>query len=92
MTASVVFFLYEGTKAGGVGQAYQQQSQQSQQVYMAYEPALQANYLPSAAGVMQRGPTGPVQNNVVPALQPSSSYYSGSTGTGKAYNSSWNLH
>ncbi|XP_063911765.1 uncharacterized protein Nocte isoform X3 [Zophobas morio] len=69
-----------GTKAGGVGQAYQQQSQQSQQVYMAYEPALQANYLPSAAGVMQRGPTGPVQNNVVPALQPSSSYYSGSTG------------
>ncbi|XP_064212179.1 uncharacterized protein nocte isoform X2 [Tribolium castaneum] len=69
-----------GTKAGGVGQAYQQQSQQSQQVYMAYEPALQANYLQSAAGVMQRGPTGPVQNNVVPALQPSSSYYSGSTG------------
>lgn len=81
---------YKGTKAGGVGQAYQQQSQQSQQVYMAYEPALQPSYLPGAAGVMQRGPTGPVQNNVIPGLQPSSSYYSGSTGTAKAYNTSWN--
>uniref|UniRef100_A0AAR5Q3P1 BAT2 N-terminal domain-containing protein n=1 Tax=Dendroctonus ponderosae TaxID=77166 RepID=A0AAR5Q3P1_DENPD len=70
-----------GTKAGGVGQAYQQQSQQGQQVYMTYEPSLQAaNYL-QGAGVMQRGPTGPpVQNSVVPGLQPSSSYYSGSTG------------
>lgn len=48
---------------------------------MAYEPAaLQANYLSSAASVMQRGHSGPVQNNVVPGLQPSSSYYSGSTG------------
>lgn len=76
------FFL--GTKAGGVGQAYQQQSQQGQQVYMTYEPALQAaNYLPGA-GVMQRGPGGPpVQNSVVPGLQPSSSYYSGSTGKDK---------
>ncbi|XP_066254537.1 protein PRRC2C isoform X1 [Euwallacea similis] len=75
-----------GTKAGGVGQAYQQQSQQGQQVFMAYEPALQAaNYL-QGAGVMQRGPTGPpVQNNVVPGLQPSSSYYSGSTGGQSAY-------
>ncbi|XP_050303901.1 protein PRRC2C isoform X2 [Anthonomus grandis grandis] len=75
-----------GTKAGGVGQAYQQQSQQQQQVYMAYEPAaLQAaNYL--TGGVMQRGPAGPpVQNNVVPGLQPSSSYYSGSTGGQTGY-------
>ncbi|CAG9772485.1 unnamed protein product [Ceutorhynchus assimilis] len=75
-----------GTKAGGVGQAYQQQSQQGQQVYMTYEPALQAaNYLPGA-GVMQRGPGGPpVQNSVVPGLQPSSSYYSGSTGGQTGY-------
>ncbi|XP_076258307.1 no circadian temperature entrainment isoform X3 [Rhynchophorus ferrugineus] len=67
-----------GTKAGGVGQAYQQQSQQGQQVYMAYEPAIPgANYLPGA-GVMQRGHGGPpVQNSVVPGMQPSSSYYSG---------------
>lgn len=48
---------------------------------MTYEPSLQAaNYL-QGAGVMQRGPSGPpVQNSVVPGLQPSSSYYSGSTG------------
>lgn len=73
-----IYFV--GTKAGGVGQAYQQQSQQGQQVYMAYEPLQAANYLPGA-GVMQRGHTGPpVQNSVVPGLQPSSSYYSGSTG------------
>ncbi|XP_018565350.1 protein PRRC2A isoform X2 [Anoplophora glabripennis] len=75
-----------GTKAGGVGQAYQQQSQQGQQVYMAYDPSIQAaNYLPPSAGVMQRGPAGPVQNNVVPGLQPSSSYYSGSTGGQTGY-------
>ncbi|XP_030763788.1 uncharacterized protein LOC115888261 [Sitophilus oryzae] len=74
-----------GTKAGGVGQAYQQ-SQQSQQVYMTYDPSIQAaNYLPGA-GVMQRGPAGPpVQNSVVPGLQPSSSYYSGSTGGQSGY-------
>ncbi|CAH0559632.1 unnamed protein product [Brassicogethes aeneus] len=64
-----------GTKAGGVGQAYQQQSQQGQQVYM-YDPSMQANYMSN----LQRGPAGPVQNSVVPTLQPSSSYYSGSTG------------
>lgn len=40
---------------------------------------MQANYL-SSTGVLQRGPTGPVQNSVVPGLQPSSSYYSGSAG------------
>lgn len=75
-----------GTKAGGVGQAYQQQSQQGQQVYMAYDPSIQAaNYLPPSAGVMQRGHAGPVQNNVVPGLQPSSSYYSGSTGGQTGY-------
>lgn len=68
-----------GTKAGNVGQAYQQQSQQGQQLYIPYDPALQANYL-SSTGVIQRGPTAPVQNNVVPGLQPSSSYYSGSAG------------
>ncbi|KAF2905937.1 hypothetical protein ILUMI_00241 [Ignelater luminosus] len=68
-----------GTKASGAGQAYQQQSQQGQQLYMTYDPTMQANYLPST-GVMQRGPTAPIQNNVVPALQPSSSYYTGSTG------------
>lgn len=75
-----------GTKAGGVGQAYQQQSQQGQQVYMTYEPAIQAaNYLPGA-GVMQRGPAGPpVQNSVMPGLQPSSSYYSGSAGGQTGY-------
>lgn len=57
---------------------------------MTYDPAtLQANYLPNT-GVMQRGPAGPVQNNVVPGLQPSSSYYSGSTGTTKAFRNSWN--
>ncbi|KAK4881051.1 hypothetical protein RN001_004370 [Aquatica leii] len=67
-----------GTKASGGGQAYQQQSQQGQ-LYMAYDPTIQANYLPST-GVIQRGPTAPLQNNVVPALQPSSSYYTGSTG------------
>lgn len=66
-----------GTKAGTVGQAYQQQSQQGQQLYIPYDPSLQANYL-SSTGVIQRGPTGPVQNNVV--VQPSSSYYSGSAG------------
>lgn len=55
---------------------------------MAYEPAIQANYLAPSASVLQRGPAGPVQNNVVPALQPSSSFYSGSTGT-KAFPSSW---
>lgn len=76
-----------GTKAGGVGQAYQQQSQQGQQVYM-YETAIQANYLAPNASVLQRGPAGPVQNNVVPTLQPSSSFYSGSTGT-KAFPSTW---
>lgn len=80
--------IIAGTKAGGVGQAYQQQSQQGQQLYMTYDPTIQANYLPST-GVLQRGPAGPVQNSVVPALQPSSSYYSASTGIGKAYNSSW---
>ncbi|KAJ8917990.1 hypothetical protein NQ315_011443, partial [Exocentrus adspersus] len=74
-----------GTKAGGVGQAYQQQSQQGQQVYMTYDPSLQASYLQQSAGVMQRAPTGPVQNNVVPGLQPSSSYYSGSTGGQTGY-------
>lgn len=68
-----------GTKAGAVGQAYQQQSQQGQQLYIPYDPSLQANYL-SSPSVLQRGPTGPVQNNVVPGLQPSSSYYSGSAG------------
>lgn len=77
-----------GTKASGVGQTFQQQSQTGQQLYMAYDPTLQANYLPST-GVMQRGPAGPVQNNVVPTLQPSSSFYSGSTGTSKAYNNQW---
>lgn len=72
--------LVLGTKAGNVGQAYQQQSQQGQQLYIPYDPSqLQANYL-SSTGVLQRGPTGPVQNNVVPGLQPSSSYYSGSAG------------
>lgn len=81
-------FHASGTKAGGVGQAYQPQSQQGQQLYMTYDPTIQANYM-SSTGVMQRGPAGPVQNNVVPTLQPSSSYYSGSTGTAKAYNSSW---
>lgn len=55
---------------------------------MAYEPAIQANYLAQSANVMQRGPAGPVQNNVVPTLQPSSSFYSGSTGT-KAFPSTW---
>ncbi|XP_074028927.1 no circadian temperature entrainment isoform X2 [Leptinotarsa decemlineata] len=74
-----------GTKAGGVGQAYQPQSQQGQQVFMAYDPSIQANYLASNAGVMQRGPVAPSQNNVVPALQPSSSYYSGSTGGQSGY-------
>ncbi|CAH1184606.1 unnamed protein product [Phyllotreta striolata] len=69
-----------GTKAGGVGQAYQQQSQQGQQVFMAYDPTIQANYLASSAGVMQRAPVAQAQNNVVPGLQPSSSFYSGSTG------------
>lgn len=80
--------IIAGTKAGGVGQAYQQQSQQGQQLYMTYDPSLQANYLQNT-GVLQRGPGGPVQNSVVPALQPSSSYYSGSTGIGKSYNNSW---
>ncbi|XP_056642494.1 uncharacterized protein LOC130448914 [Diorhabda sublineata] len=74
-----------GTKTGGVGQAYQQQSQQSQQVFMAYDPSIQANYLASSAGVMQRTPVPPAQNNVVPGLQPSSSYYSGSTGGQTGY-------
>lgn len=76
-----------GTKTGGVGQAYQQQSQQGQQVaYMAYDPSIPANYLSNAGVAMQRGPPGPVQNNVVPAaaLQ-SSSYYSGSTGGQTGY-------
>ncbi|XP_025837147.1 uncharacterized protein LOC108738623 isoform X2 [Agrilus planipennis] len=70
-----------GTKAGGAGQAYQQTSQQGQQLYMAYDPTMQAaSYLPST-GVIQRGPNGPLQNNVVTALQPSaSSFYTGSTG------------
>ncbi|XP_060527425.1 uncharacterized protein LOC132702658 isoform X2 [Cylas formicarius] len=73
-----------GTKAGGVGQAYQQQSQQGQQVYM-YDPSIQAaNYLPSAS-VMQRGHAGPVQNSVMQTLQASSSYYSGSTGAQNGY-------
>lgn len=82
-------FSLLGTKANGAGQAYQQQSQQGQQLYMAYDPSLQANYL-SSTGVMQRGPTAPLQNSVVPGLQPSSSYYTGSTGTGKPYNNtSW---
>ncbi|KAF5289512.1 hypothetical protein FQA39_LY15067 [Lamprigera yunnana] len=67
-----------GTKASSTGQAYQQQSQQGQ-LYMAYDPTIQANYLPNT-GVLQRGPTAPIQNNVVPGLQPSSSYYTGSTG------------
>ncbi|KAL3278373.1 hypothetical protein HHI36_013702 [Cryptolaemus montrouzieri] len=71
-----------GTKSGGVGQAYQQQSQQGQQMYM-FDPNIQANYL-QGAGVLQR-PAGPVQNNVVPTIQPSSSYYSGSTGTAKPF-------
>ncbi|KAK9891827.1 hypothetical protein WA026_016625 [Henosepilachna vigintioctopunctata] len=75
-----------GTKSGGVGQAYQQQSQQGQQVYM-FDPSIPANYLQSP-GVLQR-PTGPVQNNVVPTIQPSSSYYSGSTGTAKPFNCPW---
>lgn len=82
------FNIIKGTKAGGVGQAYQQQSQPGQQLYMTYDPSLQANYL-SNTGVLQRGPGGPVQNSVVPTLQPSSSYYSGSTGIGKSYNNSW---
>lgn len=82
------FNLSIGTKAGGVGQAYQQQSQQGQQLYMTYDPAIQANYLAPSASVMQRGPGGPVQNNVVPALPASSSFYSGSTGT-KAFPSTW---
>ncbi|XP_044757986.1 putative uncharacterized protein DDB_G0282133 isoform X2 [Coccinella septempunctata] len=72
-----------GTKSGGVGQAYQQQSQQGQQMYM-FDPNLQANYLQG----LQR-PTGPVQNNVVPTIQPSSSYYSGSTPAAKPFNCSW---
>lgn len=80
-------FNFTGTKAGGVGQAFHQQSTQGQQLYM-YDPSLAHNYLPNT-GVMQRGPAGPVQNNVVPGLQPSSSYYSGSTGTAKSYNTSW---
>ncbi|KAF5307353.1 hypothetical protein FQR65_LT07070 [Abscondita terminalis] len=67
-----------GTKASSAGQAYQQQSQQGQ-LYMTYDPTIQPNYLQST-GVIQRGPTAPLQNNVVPALQPSSSYYTGSTG------------
>lgn len=73
-----------------MGQAYQQQSQQSQQVYMAYDAIQAANYLAAPnAGVMQRGPAGPVQNSVVTAaLQPSSSFYSGSTGT-KDFPSTW---
>ncbi|KAG5873172.1 hypothetical protein JTB14_023929 [Gonioctena quinquepunctata] len=74
-----------GTKAGGVGQAYQQQSQQGQQVFMTYDPSMQANYLASNAGVMQRGPVAPSQNNVVPGLQPSSSFYSGSAGGQTGY-------
>ncbi|XP_022908286.2 protein split ends isoform X1 [Onthophagus taurus] len=73
-----------GTKTGAVGQTYQQQSQQGQQLYMTYDPSIQPNYLPNT-GVMQRAPTGPVQNNVVQALQPSSSYYSGSTGGQTGY-------
>lgn len=77
-----------GTKAGGVGQAYQQQSQQGQQMFMAYDPTIQANYLASSAGVMQRAPVAPAQNNVVPGLQPSSSFYSGSTGT-KTFHTAW---
>lgn len=80
--------LISGTKAGGVGQAYQQQSQQGQQLYMTYDPSIPANYLQNT-GVLQRGPAGPVQNSVVPTLQPSSSFYSTSTGIGKAYNNSW---
>lgn len=73
-----------GTKSGGVGQAYQQQSQQGQQMYM-FDPNLQANYLQG----LQRPPNGPVQNNVVPTIQPSSSYYSGSTPAAKPFNCSW---
>lgn len=80
------FSSHSGTKAGGVGQAYPQQSQQGQQLYMAYDATIQANYLPNT-GVLQRGPAGPVQNSVVPTMQPSTSFYSGSTGIGKAYNS-----
>ncbi|KAK5649329.1 hypothetical protein RI129_000358 [Pyrocoelia pectoralis] len=72
-----------GTKASGGGQAYQQ-SQQGQQLYMTYDATIQANYLPSA-GVIQRGPTAPIQNNVVPTLQPSSSFYTGSTGGQTGY-------
>lgn len=72
-----------GTKSGGVGQAYQPQSQQGQQMYM-FDPNIPANYLPG----LQR-PTGPVQNNVVPTIQPSSSYYSGSTPAAKPFNCSW---
>ena len=71
-------FVYSGTKTGSVGQTFQQQSQQGQQLYM-FDPSVQQNYLQNT-GVMQRGPAGPVQNNVVPALQPSSSFYSNSTG------------
>ncbi|XP_065157791.1 protein PRRC2C-like isoform X2 [Atheta coriaria] len=76
-----------GTKAGGVGQAYQQQSQQGQQVYIPFDPTITANYM-QTAGVIQRGPG--VQNNVVPGLQPSglqpsSSFYSGSTGGQTGY-------
>ncbi|KAK9737368.1 BAT2 N-terminus [Popillia japonica] len=74
-----------GTKTGTINQTFQQQSQQGQQpLYMTYEPAMQANYLPNT-GVMQRGPPGPVQNNVVPTLQASSSFYSGSTGGQTGY-------
>ncbi|KAB0800432.1 hypothetical protein PPYR_06172 [Photinus pyralis] len=72
-----------GTKASGGGQAYQQ-SQQGQQLYMTYDAPIQANYLQSA-GVIQRGPTAPIQNNVVPTIQPSSSFYTGSTGGQTGY-------
>lgn len=75
-----------GTKTSGGGQAYQQ-SQQGQQLYM-YDPSMQGNFLANT-GVLQRGPSAALQNNVVPTLQNPSSYYAGSAGTGKGYNPSW---
>ncbi|CAH1975680.1 unnamed protein product [Acanthoscelides obtectus] len=101
-----------GTKAGGVGQAFQpspaqqsavsqqsqqQQQQQQQQVaYAMYDPSIAAaaaNYLAAGGPGMRGGPpsgnpsSAAVQNSVAAAaaaaavqgLQPSSSYYSGST-------------
>lgn len=97
-----VFFL--GTKAGGIGQAYQQQPQSAQQqqqqqqqgqLYMTFDPSMQANYLAAAVAnpgaAMQRGPSAPVQSNVAAGLPPSSSFYSGSTGTnnGACFPPSW---